>query len=188
MNQSDLHDDSAAQSTPGLPGEPVTKPPKPRTKRAVKAQLNRIRLEGTRSLDRRTHGVKDLLGWQTELVAALGGRANISPQESALIESAMTTKAILNHLDSYVLSLPSLVNRRKRCVFGIVAQRQAVADSLRKILAQLGLEKRQPPQPTLQDFLRSRETEPDESEVEVEPEPDPETESPELAPPENEAS
>jgi hypothetical protein len=45
-------------------------------------------------------------------------------------------------LDGYVLSLPSLVNKTKRCAFTILRDRAAQVNLLRDLLRDLGLERR----------------------------------------------
>ena len=49
---------------------------------------------------------------------------------------------MLDSIDTWLLSQPSLINARKRSVIPVVLQRQALADGLAKYLAQLGLQRR----------------------------------------------
>jgi hypothetical protein len=48
------------------------------------------------------------------------------------------------------------VNSRKRTLLPVVRERQALADSLARYLAQLGLERRTKPVPSSDDYLRQR--------------------------------
>jgi hypothetical protein len=54
---------------------------------------------------------------------------------------ATRTKLLVDHLDAYILEQPSLVNRNKRSAYPVVAQRQSLAESLVRILTQLGLKR-----------------------------------------------
>jgi len=51
-------------------------------------------------------------------------------------------KILLDSIDTWLFTQPSLVNSRKRSVIPVVLQRQALADSLVRYLAQLGLARR----------------------------------------------
>src|SRR5262249_54066169 len=62
----------------------------------------------------------------------------------------------LESVDAWLLMQPSLVNGRKRALLPVVRERQGLADSLTRYLAQLGLERRAVPIPSLDDYLRQR--------------------------------
>lgn len=115
-------------------------------KRAVKAL-------GSRAIDRRTTMGKALDAWRSELIADLGGRAEVSTQELAIIDAAVKTKLILDSLDTWLLQQSSLINARRRSVYPVVLQRQQLADALAKYMGQLGLRRRQKPTRPLQELL-----------------------------------
>jgi len=52
------------------------------------------------------------------------------------------TRLFLEHVDAYLLALPSLVNHRKRALLPIVRERIQLADALSRYLGQLGLERK----------------------------------------------
>ena len=114
-----------------------------------------IKTLGSRVIDRRTSLGKQLNAWRSELIESLGGNEAVSVQERVIIDAATTTKLMLDSLDAWVLSQPSLVNHRKRAVWPVVGQRQALSDALVRYMTQLGLARRAKPVSGLADLLRS---------------------------------
>jgi hypothetical protein len=97
-----------------------------------------------------------LRAWRDDLVEALGGRETTSPQKCALVEVATRTHLMLESVDSYILAMPSLVNKSKRQLFAVVRERTQLADALARYLAMLGLDRVPPRQKTLMEVLRER--------------------------------
>jgi hypothetical protein len=79
--------------------------------------------------------------WRGELIADLGGADAIITQQLAIIDLADKKKVLLDSIELWLLSQPSLINARKRSVIPGVLQRQQLADSVPKYLAELGLER-----------------------------------------------
>jgi hypothetical protein len=115
---------------------------------------------GSRTIDRRTAVGKALAAWRAELLADLGGIDSVTTQELALIEEAVKTKLILDSIDAWLLSQPSLINKRTRSVLPVVRDRQALVATLRALLGDLGLGRRGKPMPALGEYLAQRNTEP----------------------------
>ena len=69
-------------------------------------------------------------------------RKQWSAQQLAIVDLAGKQKILLDSIDTCLFTQPSLVNSRKRSVIPVVLHRQALADSLVRYLAQLGLERR----------------------------------------------
>src|SRR2546428_8155982 len=69
---------------------------------------------------------------------------------------AVRTKLLVDSVDAYVLSMPSPVNRQRRCLWPVVRERQALVGQLQSILRDLGLERRQQPVADLATYLASR--------------------------------
>jgi hypothetical protein len=115
---------------------------------------------GSRTIDRRTAVGKALAAWRSELLADLGGIENVTTEELALVEEAVKTKLILDSIDAWLLSQPSLINKRTRSVLPVVRDRQALVATLRGLLGDLGLGRRTPALPALGDYLAQRATEP----------------------------
>ena len=116
-----------------------------------------LRALGPRVLDKRTSLGKQLAAWKADLIADLGG--DPSTGQRAVIELAMRTKLLLDSIDAWLLTQPSLVNARKRALLPVVRERQALADALARYLVQLGLERRIKAVPDLKTYLATTATE-----------------------------
>ena len=115
-----------------------------------------IKTLGSRAIDQRTKMGKALNAWRSELIESLGGNEAVSVQERVIIDAATSTKLMLDSLDAWVLSQPSLVNHRKRAVWPVVGQRQALSDALVRYMTLLGMSKRSRPTQTLSELLSKR--------------------------------
>lgn len=113
---------------------------------------------GPRALDNRTAMAKALAAWRSELIADLGGLDNITTQELALVEEAVKTKLLLDSIDGWLLAQSNLVDKRKRSVLPVVRDRQALVNTLRGLLGDLGLRKRSKAGPSLTEYLAVRNT------------------------------
>ena len=85
---------------------------------------------------------RELAAWRQALLDDLGGADVVSTQQVALVDIAVRTKLMLDSIDAYVLSLDALVNKRKRSLWPVVRERQALAGQLQAVLRDLGLERR----------------------------------------------
>ena len=111
-----------------------------------------IRL-GHRAIDGRTETGKALAKWRADLIRDLGGDA--STQQLALVDLAVKSKLLLDSIDTWLLTQPTLVNKRKKSLLPVVRERQQLADGLAKYLAMLGLERRSR-EVSLQDYVKSK--------------------------------
>jgi hypothetical protein len=118
-----------------------------------------VKTLGSRAIDRRTVLGRALTQWRAEIVQALGGLDAVSPQQLAIIDQATTTKLLLDSVNSWLVTQPSLVNARKRSLIPVVQQRQQLADALVRYMSLLGLERRQPDK-TLHDYVSEALAEP----------------------------
>ena len=75
------------------------------------------------------------------MIADLAG--DVSTQQSAMIDLCVKSKLMLDSIDAWLLTQPSLINKRKKTVLPVVRERQALADGLARYLAQLGLHRTQ---------------------------------------------
>ena len=91
-------------------------------------------------IDRRTVTGRALAKWRTDLITDLGG--DVSTQQSAIIDLAVKSKLLLDSIDVWLLTQPSLINQRKRSLLPVVKERQALADALARYLTVLGLARR----------------------------------------------
>ncbi len=66
----------------------------------------------------------------------------MSAQQLELIDVIVTTKFIHDSITAWLLTQPSLVDRRHHALWPVVLQRQTLADALCRNLERLGLEKK----------------------------------------------
>jgi hypothetical protein len=111
---------------------------------------------GSRAIDGRSSLSYQLKKWRADLVADLGGEDNVSVQQSALIDLTVKSKLLLDSIDAWLLTQPTLINKRKKALLPVVLQRQQLADGLARYLSQLGLERKVKTR-TLQDILNDDE-------------------------------
>jgi len=136
------------------------KPTQKRPRHGLYATLAAVKLKGLEGIDKRTSAARALLQWRARLVADLGGEKAISAQRAVLVDVAVRTKAMLDHIDEWLLSRDSIINKRSRALLPIVRERQTIADSLVRVLGQLGLDRSEASAPSLADYLREKETAP----------------------------
>lgn len=137
--------------------ESSNKPKRVRHKHGFTAALKQRYQTDLARIDGRTTLSRRLAAFRASLVADLGGADAVSVQQSVLIDLAVTNKLLLDSLDGWLLQQDSLVNQRRRAVYPIVLQRQTVADSLARLMTQLGLERKAAPIATLSDYLSKQE-------------------------------
>jgi len=116
-------------------------PGRPRT-HGITALRRSVEGLGNRVVSRRYKVGRALWKWRTELLADLGGIESVSTQELALVEEAVKTKLMLDSVDAWLLTQPTLINKRTRGVVAAVRDRQALVATLRGLLGDLGLKRR----------------------------------------------
>jgi len=120
---------------------------------ALKAQ---VRLRGFRAIDRRTVAARETLAFRSELLSALGGEADLSPQRRRLVDLAARASLLVDHVDAWLFEQRSLINARARTLLPVLVQRQALADHLARLLDRLGLDRVPQRVPTLTEYLARR--------------------------------
>ena len=113
-----------------------------------------VKVLGNRVISRRTKVGRALAAWREDLIRDLGG--DPSTAQRAVIELALRTKLLLDSIDAWLLTQPSLVNARKRALLPVVRERQGLADALARYLGLLGLERRIKSVPDLTTYLAAR--------------------------------
>lgn len=111
---------------------------------------------GSRAIPGNTPLGYALKNWKTDLINDLGGRDAISTQQLALVELAAKSKLLLDSIDAWLLTRPTLINARKKSLLPVVRERQALADGLARYLTTLGLERRQRDSDDLQAYVREK--------------------------------
>ena len=115
--------------------------PRSYSRHGLNAPMARIRLRGFNAIDRRTAAARETLAFRGELIAALGGEAQLSPQRRKLVDMAVRAALLVDHVDAWLFEQRSLVNARARTLLPVLVQRQALADHLARLLDKLGLDR-----------------------------------------------
>jgi hypothetical protein len=108
-----------------------------------------VNQRGLRAIDGRSTVGRALSQWRSDLIGDLGGDTAVSTQQLAFVDLAVKSKLLLDSIDAWLLTQPSLVNARKKSILPVVRERQALADGLARYLGQLGLERRAKDSPDL---------------------------------------
>jgi hypothetical protein len=101
----------------------------------------RVTVRGLHAVDMRTAAAQGLIAWRNELLAALGGPENVSPQKLVVVDVVTRTRLYIDHVDGWLMSQKSLINGRKKSLVPVLKERQVLVDSLSRLLSQLGLER-----------------------------------------------
>ena len=112
---------------------------------------------GSRAIDGRSSLFYAVKKWRRELVNDLGGEGNISTQQSALIVLLIKSKLLLDSIDAWLLTWPTLINKRKKSLFASRPPAPDLSRWVARSLAQLGLEHRHKAK-TLDDILNEEES------------------------------
>src|SRR5438128_2050195 len=96
------------------------------TRHGLNAAMARIKLKGFGAIDRRTAAARETLAFRRELIAALGGEQQLSPQRRRVVDLAVRAALFLDHLDGFLVEQKSLVNHRSRSVIPALVQRQTL--------------------------------------------------------------
>lgn len=126
------------------------------SRHGLNALKARVKVRGLQVIDRRTAAAQALFAWRKELLEDLGGEGAVSAQQMALVEAAVRTRLYVDHLDAWIMDHGSLVNAKRRGVYPVVKERQALVDSLARLLSLLSLERKAKPDVDLQTYLAQR--------------------------------
>jgi len=123
------------------------------SRHGLNAVKTRVALRGWAAIDMRTVAAREMLSFRDELVAALGGDTELSPQRRKLIDLAARASLYLDHIDAWLVAQQALINRRSRSVLPVLLQRQTLAEHLARLLDKLGLDRRPRQVPSLNDYI-----------------------------------
>ena len=90
------------------------------------------------------------------LVTQLGGPEEITPSQSALVDLVVSAAMQLDSVDAFLLTLPSLVDKRNRRCWQVVRDRAALSAHLHSLLVTLGLRRRPKRVQALTDYVSER--------------------------------
>ena len=117
-----------------------------------------IRARGMSAIDRRSRAWRDVQATVDALCTDLGGRDQLSQQQLVLVDLVARTLYLLNHVDSWLLSLdtPLVGKGKQKQLVPLVKQRGELARHLESLLVRLGLERRQKNVTDLDTYLAER--------------------------------
>src|SRR5213080_4194357 len=120
---------------------------RPYLKSGIYALRNAVLTLGSRALPPKSTALgRALHEWRESLLTDLGGLEAVSTQQAALVDLAVRTRLLVDSVDAYVLSMPSPVNRQRRCLHPVVRERSALVGQLQSLLLRdLGLERKAQP-------------------------------------------
>lgn len=131
-------------------------PEKKRSRHGLHRLKVAVRLEGLGALDERTAAARWAIDYRAKLIDDLGGEEFLSAMKATVVEVVWRTRALLDHVDHHLLSSGAIVNKRSRTLHRLVVERQALADQLARQLSLLGLNRVEPPAPSLADYIREQ--------------------------------
>lgn len=128
------------------PNVPAGTVPHKRQRHGLTPAKRAIRKYGTGALDQRTTEARQIAYWKSRLVDDLGGLDAISTQQLTMIELAATQLVLLRMIDGWIFEKPEerVFRRRDRTMYPLTKERQRIADSLARYLAQLGMDRAAP--------------------------------------------
>lgn len=116
---------------------------------------------GTKALDGRSVLAIELKQERRELIQALGGPSEISPQEMAIIEMIAMKRIRRKPIQEWaLLNRDALFNRRNKCLAPIALQLEQLEESEVRLLKELGLKRRAKQVPSLSDYLTNGKAQP----------------------------
>jgi hypothetical protein len=109
---------------------------------------------GVRAIDGRTSLAKELEAERRELISALGGPSEVSPQELAIVEMIAMKRVRRKPIAQWaLLNRDRLFDRRKRALAPIAVQLEQLEESEVRLLKELGLKRRAKQLPSLSEYL-----------------------------------
>ena len=114
-----------------------------------------IARRGLSALDKRSREFKSSSRLTDSLLDDLGGRANLSTQVLLIVEMIAVTRVLLTATDNWLRDHADLiVNKRRKTLAPIVAERTRLSSHLLALLQSLGLERKAPPVLTLSEVMK----------------------------------
>ena len=77
----------------------------------------------------------------------------LTPQKRALVDEVVLTKLMLDSVNAWIVSQPTLIHKKSKSVIAAVKDRNSLVAVLRTLLTDLGLERKARPVQTLQELL-----------------------------------
>jgi len=134
------------------------KAPRSYQKHQLTPLLKTLKQGGLGAIDQRSALARETAKLRSEIIRDLGGEENLSAQQLAVVKEFTKRSVMVESIDAWIFTQPSLLNKRTRSLYPIVVQRQVIADGMIRCLERLGLERRAKQIPSLQDYLSQKGT------------------------------
>jgi hypothetical protein len=164
MKAQDSKQDGASGSASGhVPDALARRRTEKLARHDLAALKSRVKVRGLSAIDRRTSAARALLQWKAELLADLGGEANLSAQQRALVELSVRTRLYIDHADAWILAQDSIISKNRRALFPIVTQRNQLVESFSRLMTMLGIKRQPKPIPSISEYMNQPEAGKDEN-------------------------
>jgi hypothetical protein len=137
--------------TESTPDTPEMQDRKPRVRSRQRAL---IRARGVEALDKRTAPARELMRRRAELLADLGGEAELSAQQRAVAEAAVREAVVLDLIDRELFDKAGggLTDEVRQ----LIRERGNVSDRVVRHYSALGLERRAKRVPLIREWMRAQ--------------------------------
>ena len=134
----------------GSPNRPVGKPGRsgpPGNSNARKHGSSRVALElkelVRRSMDGRTTEAREVAEWIGDYAGDLGGLEELTVAKVTTLQMAGQTWLQIRRVDAFIAGMASIAHAKRRQLYPIIMQRAGLVNTLRGLLSDLGLERRE---------------------------------------------
>ena len=90
------------------------------------------------------------------IFADRGGRENLTELQQDLVNRYLVTELLIQSIDFWLLEQKSIINKRKKTAIPILTERNRLTETSLKLAQAIGLERKEPPAPSLAEFLAQR--------------------------------
>jgi hypothetical protein len=128
-----------------------------RARAGYRTLQGRVKIHGLSVTDKRSPVGRRLRADLAAMVSSLGGPEHVTPAQRITLELLTRQRFLLEHIDAFMFSQPSLINLRSRVLYPITLQRQKIVDGILRLLSQLDLKFMPGPAPVLEIVYGERE-------------------------------
>jgi hypothetical protein len=147
---------SPASKGGGKPGQSGPPGNSNATKHGLKLLKGKVRELGVRAIDARTRLGRTLADLREAITSDLGGKDQLNQAQLILIDDVARLTLWIDSVDGWLLTLPSVVNKKKRTLVPVIKERTGLVETRARLLQALGLERRAKLLPTLAEYLAGK--------------------------------
>ena len=83
---------------------------RPYSRHGLNAVKARVKLRGLAAIDMRTVAAREMIAFRDDLVSALGGESELSPQRRKLVDLAARATLYLDHIDGWLAATTEILS------------------------------------------------------------------------------